>query len=138
MPGAIAPGTPWSDMTKTGDTYFANEMVDNVLVSNDGWLADAANLYANGHDLKDPMLSPVYGDLHGFPPTILTSGTRDLFLSNTVRVHRKLRAAGVVADLMVFEGQSHAQYLFVPDAPEGRSTSPKWARSSIGISKNNI
>ena len=118
-PGAIAPATPWSEMTKTGDTYFANEMVDNILVSNDGWLADAANLYANGHDLKDPMLSPVYGDLQGFPPTILTSGTRDLFLSNTVRVHRKLRAAGVVADLIVFEGQSHAQYLFVPDAPGG-------------------
>ena len=50
LPGAIAPATPWSDMTKTGDTYFANEMVDNILVSNDGWLADAANLYANGHD----------------------------------------------------------------------------------------
>ncbi len=121
LPGAIAPGTPWSDMTKTGDTYFANEMVDNVLVSNDGWLGDAAVLYANGHDLRDPMLSPVYGDLHGFPPTILTSGTRDLFLSNTVRVHRKLRDAGVVADLLVFEGLSHAQYLFAPDAPESRT-----------------
>jgi len=120
LPGAIAPATPWSDMTKTGDTYFTNEMVDNILVSNDGWLGDAANLYANGHDLKDPLLSPVYGDLRGFPPTILTSGTRDLFLSNTVRVHRKLREAGVVADLIVFEGQSHAQYLFVPDAPEAK------------------
>src|SRR5271154_2053667 len=120
LPGAIAPGTPWSDMTKTGDTYFANEMVDNVLVSNDGWLGDAAVLYANGHDLKDPMLSPIYGDLQGFPPTILTTGTRDLFLSNTVRVHRKLREAGVTADLLVFEGLSHAQYLFSPDAPESR------------------
>ena len=120
LPGAIAPGTPWSDMTKTGDTYFANEMVDDVLVSNNGWLGDAATLYANGHDLKDPMLSPVYGDLQGFPPTILTTGTRDLFLSNTVRVHRKLREAGVVADLIVFEGLSHAQYLFDPDAPESK------------------
>jgi len=120
LPGAIAPGTPWSDMTKTGDTYFTNETVDNVLVSNDGWLGDAAKLYANGHDLKDPMLSPVYRDLQGFPPTILTSGTRDLFLSNTVRVHSKLRAAGAIADLIVFEGQSHAQYLFAPDAPESK------------------
>jgi acetyl esterase/lipase len=120
LPGAIAPGTPWSDMTKTGDTYFANEMVDNVLVSNDGWLGDAAVLYANGHDLKDPMLSPIYGDLQGFPPTILTTGTRDLFLSNTVRVHRKLREAGVTADLLVFEGLSHAQYLFSADAPESK------------------
>jgi epsilon-lactone hydrolase len=118
LPAATAPGTPWSDMTKTGDTFFTNEKVDNILVSNDGWLGDAAKLYANGHDLKDPQLSPVYGDLSGFPPTILTSGTRDLFLSNTVRVHRKLRQAGVVADLHVFEGQSHAQYAGDPGAPE--------------------
>jgi epsilon-lactone hydrolase len=118
LPGAAAPGTPWSDMTKTGDTFFTNEKVDNILVSNDGWLGDAAKLYANGHDLKDPQLSPIYGDLAGFPPTILTSGTRDLFLSNTVRVHRKLRQAGVVADLHVFEGQSHAQYAGDADAPE--------------------
>jgi monoterpene epsilon-lactone hydrolase len=118
LPGATAPGTPWSDMTKTGDTFFTNEKVDNILVSNDGWLGEAAKLYANGHDLKDPQLSPIYGDLSGFPPTILTSGTRDLFLSNTVRVHRKMRQAGVIADLHVFEGQSHAQYAADPDAPE--------------------
>jgi acetyl esterase/lipase len=118
LPAATAPGTPWSDMTKTGDTFFTNEMIDNILVSNDGWLGDAAKLYANGTDLKDPQLSPVYGDYDGFPPTILTSGTRDLFLSNTVRVHRKLRQAGVVSDLHVFEGQSHAQYAGDPFAPE--------------------
>src|SRR4029077_13691103 len=102
LPAATAPGTPWSDMTKTGDTFFTNEKVDNSLVSNDGWLGEAAKLYANGHDLRDPQLSPIYGDFSGFPPTILTSGTRDLFLSNTVRVHRKLRQAGVVTDLHVF------------------------------------
>jgi acetyl esterase/lipase len=118
LPAATAPGTPWSDMTKTGDTFFTNEMADNILVSNDGWLGDAAKLYANGTDLKDPQLSPVYGDYAGFPPTILTSGTRDLFLSNTARVHRKLRQAGVVSDLHVFEGQSHAQYAGDAYAPE--------------------
>jgi epsilon-lactone hydrolase len=118
LPAATAPGTPWSDLTKTGDTYFTNEMLDNVLVSDDGWLGDAAKLYADGHDPKDPMLSPVYGEFRGFPPTILTSGTRDLFLSNTVRVHRKMRAAGVDAELQVFEGQSHAQYQADPWAPE--------------------
>jgi epsilon-lactone hydrolase len=121
LPAAIAPGTPWSDMTKTGDSYFTNDMVDNILVSNEGWLGEAAKLYANGHDLKDPMLSPIYGDMHGFPPTILTSGTRDLFLSNTVRVHRKLRDAGVVADLIVFEGMSHAQYNIAADSPESKT-----------------
>ncbi len=112
LPAAIAPGTPWSDLTKTGDTYETNEWVDNVLVTWDGWLGRAAKLYAGNVDLKDPQLSPIYGDFHGFPPTILTSGTRDLFLSNTIRTHRKLRRAGVIADLNVYEGMSHAQYSF--------------------------
>jgi|GEM_PF-1194618 len=52
------------------------------------------------------------------PPAILTTGTRDLLLSNTVRVHRKLRQAGVEATLQVFEGQSHAQYYRDVNAPE--------------------
>jgi len=118
LPAAIAPGTPWSDLSKIGDTYETNEWIDNVLVTWDGWLGRAALLYAAGNDLKDPQLSPIYGDFSNFPPAILTSGTRDLFLSNTVRTHRKLRRAGIVADLNIYEGQSHAQYGFNPDAPE--------------------
>jgi acetyl esterase/lipase len=118
LPAAIAPGTPMSDATKTGDTFHTSEMLDNVLVSSNGFCDAGAAFYANGHDLADPLLSPVYGDLRGFPPTILTSGTRDLLLSNTVRVHRKLRQAGVEADLHVYEGQAHAQYLFNDTAPE--------------------
>jgi len=56
----------------------------------------------------------IYGDFHGLPPAILTTGTRDLFLSDTVRTHRKLRRAGVEADLQIYEGLSHSQYLFDP------------------------
>ena len=58
--------------------------------------------------------------MNGFPPTILTSGTRDLLLSNTVRMHRKLRQTGVDAVLQVFEGQSHAQFYRDDTAPESR------------------
>ena len=128
LPAAIAPGTPWSDLTDTGDTYKTNEWLDNVLVSYNGYLSRAAQLYANGHDLRDPQLSPIYGDFHGFPPAILTSGTRDLFLSNTVLTHRKLREAGVDAVLQVFEGMSHAQYLFDPYAPETKEAFTEIAR----------
>ena len=110
LPGAIASGTPMSDSTKTGDTFYTNAMLDNVLVSTEGFCDAAAGFYANGHDLKDPLISPIYGDMSGFPPTILTSGTRDLLLSTTVRVHRKLRNLGIDSFLQVYEGQSHAQY----------------------------
>lgn len=119
-PGAIYAGTPWADLTKTGDTLFTNEGLDRILVSYEGVLAAAASLYANGHDLKDPLISPVYGDFAGFAPTYLVTGTRDMFLSDVARTHRKLRVAGVDADLNVYEGLSHAGYLVVPDSPESR------------------
>ena len=121
LPGAIAPGTPWSDLTKTGDSYYTHEGLDTVLVSYEGMIRGAAEIYAAGHDMKDPYLSPVYGDFTGFPPVLLTSGTRDIFLSNTVRVHQKMREAGVNADLLVIEGHSHAGYCMLPmDAAEAR------------------
>jgi acetyl esterase/lipase len=91
-------------------------------------LVHAALLYADGHDLKDPQLSPIYGDFHGLPPAILTTGTRDLFLSNTVRTHRKLREAGVEAQLQVFEGMSHAYYTIDPFTPEAREAYEEIAR----------
>jgi acetyl esterase/lipase len=120
LPAAIAPGTPMSDLTGVGDSFQTNAFVDNVLVSPEGFCDAAAKLYANGHDLKDPLLSPIYGDVSGFPPTILTTGTRDLLLSNTVRMHRRLRQAGVEASLQVFEGQAHAAYYRDATAPESR------------------
>ncbi len=110
IPGALYAGTPWSDLTRTGDSYYTNEGVDRLLVSYDGILASAVRLYAGARDLTDPLISPIYGDFTGFPPTFLVTGTRDLFLSNTVRTHAKLRAAGVTADLLVFEGVSHGDY----------------------------
>ena len=66
-PGALAAGTPMADATKTGDSFYTNEKVDNVLVSRDGFCDAATVIYAHGHDLKDPLISPVYGDMHGFP-----------------------------------------------------------------------
>jgi monoterpene epsilon-lactone hydrolase len=118
LPAAIAPGTPMADLTGVGDSFQTNAMVDNVLVSPEGFCGPAAEFYAHGHDLKDPLLSPVYGDMRGLPPAILTTGTRDLLLSTTVRVHRKLKDSGVEADLNVFEAQSHAQYARDETAPE--------------------
>ena len=120
LPGAIYAGTPWSDLTKTGDSYYINEGIDHKLITYDGFIEAAAKLYANGTDMKDPLLSPIYGDFSGFPPTYLVTGTRDLFLSNTIRVHRKLRRSGVEANLNVYEGFSHVEYLVAKNSPEAQ------------------
>ena len=99
MPAALVLPTPMVDLTESGDTFQTLNGVDGGLRSQ-----IAVNLlYANGHDLTDPYLSPLFADLSGFPPTFLQSGTRDLFLSNTVRLHRKLLAAGVDTELHIFE-----------------------------------
>ena len=124
MPGALIAGTPWADLTKTGDTYVTNDGVDNILGTYDKLIRTAAELYAGGADMKDPLLSPVYAEdsaIAKFPPTLLLSGTRDLFLSNTVRMHEKLLLADRHAELIVYEALSHAQYYLNPKAPETKT-----------------
>jgi epsilon-lactone hydrolase len=117
-----------SELTNAGDSFRTNVMLDNVLVAPGASCDKRAALYANGRDLKDPMLSPVYGDMRGFPPTMLLSGTRDLLLSNTVRVHRKLRQAGVEAVLEVFEGQAHGGWYRDASVPESKEAFDEIAR----------
>ncbi len=121
LPGAIWVGTPWADLTKTSDSLYTNEGIDRVLVTYDGMIGAMAKLYAGGKDLKHPLISPLYGDFSGFPPTQLVTGTRDMFLSDTARTHRKLRAAGVEADLNVYEALSHAEYLMVQGSAESKA-----------------
>ena len=118
LPGAIAALSPWADLSKTSDSLFTHEYVDEIAISYDGLFAGMAQLYAGGRDLTDPLLSPVYGDFTGFPPTFLISGTRDLLLSDTVRVQRKLRKANIPVNLQLFEGLSHAEYLYVFESLE--------------------
>jgi epsilon-lactone hydrolase len=64
--------------------------------------------YAGSIDRKDPVLSPVYADLNGFPPTLFITSTRDLLLSGTTILHRAFLRAGVDAQLVVFEALPHA------------------------------
>ena len=96
-----------------------NEGHDRVLGGYDGLLGASAELYAGGRPLTDPLLSTVYGELNSLlPPTLLVSGTRDLFLSDIVRFHRKLIAAHAIAELHLFEGLSHAEHVQEPHLAE--------------------
>ena len=65
-----------------------------------------------------PSSRPLFGDFAGFPPTLLQAGTRDLFLSNAIRMHRALRAAGVDAELHVFEAMPHGGFFGAPEDGE--------------------
>ncbi|HEY6534162.1 MAG TPA: alpha/beta hydrolase [Acidimicrobiales bacterium] len=116
LPAGAVLMTPEVDLTESGDSFQTNLGVDTVLTAS---LMPQNLLYAGGHDLTDPYLSPLFGDFtKGFCPTLLTAGTRDLFLSNAVRLHRALRRAGVRAELHVTEAAPHG--LFFGAAPEDR------------------
>lgn len=117
LPAAAVMHTPWCDLSKTGDSYYTNEGVDPMLTTYDGGLEAGARAYAGEAGLRHPLVSPIYADLSkGFPPSFLSTGTRDLLLSCTVRLHRALRAVGVQAELHVFEAMWHG----FSAMPEGR------------------
>jgi monoterpene epsilon-lactone hydrolase len=64
--------------------------------------------YVGSTDAKDPVLSPIYADLHGMPPTLFVTSGRDLLLSGTANLHRAFLNAGVDARLVVFDALPHA------------------------------
>jgi acetyl esterase/lipase len=117
-PAAAILLTPEADLTEAGDTFRTNELLDVALKTG---LPECNALYAGGHALTDPYVSPLFADFAlGFPPTLIQSGTRDLFLSNSVLMHRKLRRAGIDAELHVWEAMPHAGFGFgsVPENDE--------------------
>jgi epsilon-lactone hydrolase len=121
LPGGVVLLTPEVDLTEAGDTFRTNELLDVTLKQG---LPECNALYAAGHDLKDPYVSPLFGDFtRGFPPTFIQTGTRDLFLSNSALMHRKLRRAGVDAELHVWEAMPHGGFGFgaVPENEEIRA-----------------
>jgi len=75
--------------------------------------------YATTTDPKDPVLSPIYADLHGLPPTLFITSGRDLLLSGTVNLHRAYLNAGVDARLVVFDALPHA-FWYDPMLPEAQ------------------
>jgi monoterpene epsilon-lactone hydrolase len=117
LPAAIAVSTPSADLAKFGDSWRTNNGLDRVLTDS----VIAADLYINGQDPENPLLSPVYADYSKpFPPVLLLTGTRDMLLSSTVRLHRAMRQGGADADLHVFEGMWHGlpTSFFLPEHAE--------------------
>ena len=119
LPGAVFAGTPATDLKNISDTWHTMVGLD-PLGPREGIIAGSFDLYIGKADPANPLLSPINSDLKDFPPTILISGTRDLLLSDTVRIHRALRKAGVDAELHVYDGQTHGDYMqnLIREVPE--------------------
>lgn len=123
LPEALVLWSPWSDIAEVGDSYATLAAADTSF-RYDRHLANAALAYADAAEHRHPLVSPVYADFApGFPPTLIQGGTREIFLSNFVRLHRALVDAGQTAILDLYEGMPHAfqAYPAQADSRESRT-----------------
>jgi acetyl esterase/lipase len=103
LPGSLGVFSGESDLTGTADSLriFADPVAGRALT-------DAKANYVGGADPRDPLVSPIFGDLSGFPPTLCLSSGRDILLSGTANLARALTDAGVTAELVVYDALPHA------------------------------
>jgi acetyl esterase/lipase len=109
LPAALGLFSILADFSRPADSmniFTLNGLPGNLSPQNTG--KPLSEEYAPGTDPRDPVLSPIYADLRGMPPTLLVTSTRDLLLSNTALYHRALLRAGDDAQLVVYEALPHA------------------------------
>ncbi len=135
MPGALGEFSTLADFSRPSDT--------RQLFSLDGFPGDmnptdAAHppndQYPAKTDRRDPVLSPVFADLQGMPPTLLVTSTRDILLSDTSTFHRALLRAGDEAQLIVFDALPHAfwYHFELPETKEALGIMSSFFESNLG------
>ncbi len=86
------------------------------------------NQGADPAEQKHPYVSPVYGDFStGFPPTLIQGGTKEIFLSNFIRLYQALDTSGQTVKLDLYEGMTHVFQPRLPDSPESTTALKKMA-----------
>jgi acetyl esterase/lipase len=122
LPGALGIFAGQGDFTTAAKTD-SQEMYtqDGLGHHKDTPTSDSAlRMYTGKTNLKDPVLSPLFADLRGFPPSLFLTSTRDMMLSGTVILHRAFLRSGVDAQLVVFEALSHGFWEdpYLPESKE--------------------
>jgi monoterpene epsilon-lactone hydrolase len=117
MPAALGIFSTLDSFAHMGDSYsiFTLSGFKGHLSPPDGSIHDA--YYVGSTDTKDPVLSPVFADLHGLPPTLFISSERDALLSGTANLDRAYLRAGVDARLILFDALPHA-FWYDSELPE--------------------
>jgi epsilon-lactone hydrolase len=107
LPAALILWSPWLDLTGSGDTYFTLRNADPFL-SYDTFLKNAADAYADPADQRNPYASPVYANFsEGYIPTLIQGGTKEILLSDFVRLYQALDQNGIPVRLDIYEGMPH-------------------------------
>ncbi|HEV2349991.1 MAG TPA: alpha/beta hydrolase fold domain-containing protein [Terriglobia bacterium] len=134
LPAALGIFSGTGDMSQAGDSrsiFTVSGLAGNLQPPH---RLPLLNPYVGMADPRDPVLSPLYSNLKGFPPTLFISSTRDMLLSGTTILHRAFLRAGVGAQLVVFEALPHAfWYDFqLPETKEALGIMAKFFIENVG------
>ena len=105
LPRGLVLMSPWTDLTSTGKSFQTKAEVDPVL--NCAYIDRMVQAYAGGLDLTDPMISPLFGNFEGFPPTYIQVGENEILLSDALRLHRVFVEKNVPVKIDIYPGMWH-------------------------------
>lgn len=105
LPRGLVLMSPWTDLTSSGKSHITKADVDPVL--NKEYIDRMVEAYAGGQDLKNPMISPLFGDFHGFPPTYIQVGRNEILYNDSTRLYDAMIAANVSVKIDKFTGMWH-------------------------------
>lgn len=105
LPRGLVLMSPWTDLTSSGQSYISKAEIDPVL--NGAYLEKMIRNYAEGQELTNPLISPLFGDYVGFPPTYIQVGNNEILLDDSVMLYKKLLKANVSVKLEMFKGMWH-------------------------------
>jgi acetyl esterase/lipase len=102
--------SPWVDLTMSGDSMTSRAALDPGM-RREGFLASASQYYGET-DPTDPLVSPIFADLHGLPPLLIQVGSNELLLDDSLRLAARAAADEVEVRLEVTPGASHVFQVF--------------------------
>lgn len=105
LPRGLMLMSPWTDLTSSGKSHVSKAEIDPVL--NASYLDEMIRNYADGQELTNPYISPLFGDYAGFPPTYIQVGSNEILLDDSVMLYKKLLKANVSVKLDMFRGMWH-------------------------------
>ena len=105
LPRGIVLMSPWTDLTCSGQSFESKAALDPILDRE--YIARMIEAYAKGMDVSEPLISPLFGDFRGFPPTYIQVGENEILLSDALRLHQALVDANVSVKMDHFRGMWH-------------------------------
>ncbi len=118
LPAAVVCLSPWADLALTGQSHTTKAKAEAIL--NKDVLHEWALCYTNESNLTNPLVSPVHGDFHGFPPLLIQVGSEEILLDDSTLLAEKAKSAGVDVTLKIWDGMWHVWQALGDLIPENK------------------